>query len=721
MALTFISLFIRLFRISNPHEVVFDEVHFGGFATKYLSGKFFMDVHPPLGKLLYASAGVLSGSYNRTFTFEKIGTDYLPSHVPYVFMRLFPAVTGALMIPTAYGTLRKLGTSTISSVLVAGMLLLENAFVTQSRLILLDAFLLFFTSLTVYFWADFQSLQEKPFSAVWYRALALTGVSLGLTCSVKWVGLFLIATIGLQTIQNLWTILGDSKRVSPNIFIRHFFARAFCLILLPATLYTIFFQIHFLVLGQHGAGSGFMSPEFQASLKGRSVPDAYLSVGYGSTITLRHHATSGGYLHSHPHNYPAGSKQQQITCYGFADANSNFLVEKAGGVSFNPKEFEGLRDGQIIRLKHIATNKHLHSHDKPPPLSNKDYHFEVSGYGISLDTNDHWRVEVVPKKKKGWGSGGMVRAMHDEIKLMHVNRRCYLFSHKKKLPEWGFSQQEVTCAKNGNRPGAIWRIEGNTNPLLPTSAVKANYIPLTFWQKFIELHQKMWEVNSGLTKSHPYESRPGDWPFMVRGINFWTHKEKGNGRQIYLIGNPFVWWIATCSVVACMFVVLVGVALVKRRILQFTDLQFVRTWSAAQLLSSAYIFHYIPFFLMHRQLFLHHYLPSLYFSILSIGILFDLVTLRLPRPVKLVLACTIMAITILIFLDYSPLSYGFLMHKRHCERLKWRRDWDWSCINSIDDTHDILPHPGEVLHHDDGKHAMVQVSTILNGTVGKSG
>ncbi|KAJ3065122.1 hypothetical protein HDU99_004269, partial [Rhizoclosmatium hyalinum] len=92
--------------------------------------KFFMDVHPPLGKLLYASAGVLSGSYNRTFTFEKIGTDYLPSHVPYVFMRLFPAVAGALMIPTAYGTLRKLGTSTISSVLVAGMLLLENAFVT---------------------------------------------------------------------------------------------------------------------------------------------------------------------------------------------------------------------------------------------------------------------------------------------------------------------------------------------------------------------------------------------------------------------------------------------------------------------------------------------------------------------------------------------------------------------------------------------------------------
>jgi len=35
-------LIVRLWKISNPKEVVFDEVHFGGFANKYIKGQFFM-------------------------------------------------------------------------------------------------------------------------------------------------------------------------------------------------------------------------------------------------------------------------------------------------------------------------------------------------------------------------------------------------------------------------------------------------------------------------------------------------------------------------------------------------------------------------------------------------------------------------------------------------------------------------------------------------------
>ncbi|CDR99267.1 hypothetical protein [Sporisorium scitamineum] len=56
----------------------------------------------------------------------------------------------------------------------------------------------------------------------------------------------------------------------------------------------------------------------------------------------------------------------------------------------------------------------------------------------------------------------------------------------------------------------------------------------------------MWETNAGLTERHAYDSRPQTWPMLKRGINFWTKDH----RQIYLIGNPIVWWGAFLSVFA---------------------------------------------------------------------------------------------------------------------------------------------------------------------------
>lgn len=50
----------------------FDEVHFGKFAARYIKTRYFVDVHPPLAKLLITAAAFLSG-FDGDFDFKDIG------------------------------------------------------------------------------------------------------------------------------------------------------------------------------------------------------------------------------------------------------------------------------------------------------------------------------------------------------------------------------------------------------------------------------------------------------------------------------------------------------------------------------------------------------------------------------------------------------------------------------------------------------------------------
>ena len=87
IGLTVLASVVRLWNINYPDSVVFDEVHFGGFASKYsiyaclrwqidssryIKGSFFMDVHPPLAKMLIALVAWLAG-FNGEFDFKDIG------------------------------------------------------------------------------------------------------------------------------------------------------------------------------------------------------------------------------------------------------------------------------------------------------------------------------------------------------------------------------------------------------------------------------------------------------------------------------------------------------------------------------------------------------------------------------------------------------------------------------------------------------------------------
>jgi len=88
--------------------------------------------------------------------------------------------------------------------------------------------------------------------------------------------------------------------------------------------------------------------------------------------------------------------------------------------------------------------------------------------------------------------------------------------------------------------------------------------------------------------------------------------------------------------------------------------------------------HYFPFFLMGRQLFLHHYFPALYFAILLFSGVFDLLTSTLRPRVRMQIALVFVILAVWNFHHLSPLAYGNPWTKSKCEKAKWLKTWDFS-------------------------------------------
>ena len=88
--------------------------------------------------------------------------------------------------------------------------------------------------------------------------------------------------------------------------------------------------------------------------------------------------------------------------------------------------------------------------------------------------------------------------------------------------------------------------------------------------------------------------------------------------------------------------------------------------------------HYLPFFLMQRQLFLHHYLPALYFAVLLLCTVFDYLTSRLRPRTRVQIAAVLLILVIWSYGHLSPLTYARPWTKGKCERAKWLKTWDFS-------------------------------------------
>ncbi|KAG7104138.1 Dolichyl-phosphate-mannose--protein mannosyltransferase 4 like [Verticillium longisporum] len=635
LAITTLLAFVtRFWGISHPNEVVFDEVHFGKFASYYLERTYFFDVHPPFGKLLFAFMGWLVG-YDGHFHFDNIGDSYITNKIPYVAFRALPAILGALTVTVTYLIMWESGYSLPACLLAAGLVLLDNAHIGQTRLILLDATLVFAMACSLLCYIKFYKLRHEPFSRKWWKWLILTGFALSADISVKYVGLFAFVTIGSAVAIDLWELL-DIKRpggaLSLPDFTKHFLARAFGLIIMPFLFYLFWFQVHFAILNRSGPGDDFMSPEFQETLSDNVMLANSLEINYYDSLTIRHKETKT-YLHSHPDRYPlryddgrVSSQGQQITGYPFNDTNNYWQILPLEGEETTGRV---VRNHDLVRLRHTVTDMILLSHDVASPSYPTNQEFTAVSVEEALgarakDTVFEIRIEHGKKKQS-------FKSVSGHFKLIHNPSKVAMWTHSKPLPDWGHKQQEINGNKQLTAASNVWFVEDipslpedDARRAKPEKKVKT----MPFLKKWFELQRAMFWHNNQLTSSHPYSSHPYQWPFLLRGVSFWTKND--TRQQIYFLGNPVGWWIA--SSLLAVFVGIIGADQVSlRRGIDALDRRSRnRLYNSTGFFFLAWATHYFPFYLMGRQLFLHHYLPAHLASCLVAGALLEFIFLAEP-------------------------------------------------------------------------------------------
>lgn len=207
--------------------------------------------------------------------------------------------------------------------------------------------------------------------------------------------------------------------------------------------------------------------------------------------------------------------------------------------------------------------------------------------------------------------------------------------------------------------------DGFMSPALRESRAKG--YPLSdFPANIIELNKEMFESNQRLSATHPYGSLWYTWPFMKRSIYYWNFDMPNSAgyQRIYLLGNPFIWWLST----------ILTFWYILRTLGRYLDRLWRRRRSSVPfsdtLLTTGYLLNYLPFIFIGRVMFLYHYLSALIFAIMISAIIIA----EVRRMRTQILAGTVAAV-IIVFFIISPVTFGTTLYEPWPGSIFWLKSW----------------------------------------------
>lgn len=205
------------------NSMYFDEIYHARTAYEHLHKIWpYENTHPPLGKLIIA-LGI------KIFGMTPFG------------WRFFGTLFGVMLIPLMYIFAKKLFKRNDLALLGAFLIGIDFMRFAHSRIATIDIYVVFFIVLMYYFMYDFYSLKLNE-ATLWrqLRPLLLCGISTGLACAAKWIGIYAIAGIAiLFFIKIIRTCLEDRSFIKRALTIC-----GFCFIFFIALPFSIYYAVY---------------------------------------------------------------------------------------------------------------------------------------------------------------------------------------------------------------------------------------------------------------------------------------------------------------------------------------------------------------------------------------------------------------------------------------------------------------------------------------------
>lgn len=198
-----------------------------------------------------------------------------------------------------------------------------------------------------------------------------------------------------------------------------------------------------------------------------------------------------------------------------------------------------------------------------------------------------------------------------------------------------------------------------------------------FFHDFIHLNVAMMTSNNALVpdpdKQDDLASKWWQWPILHVGLRMCSWDDKVT--KYFLLGNPFTYWVTTASLGVFGLVVAWYLVRWQRGYRELNNAEVDQIHYSGVYPIIGWVLHYLPFVIMARVTYVHHYYPALYFAILTFGFLVDWFLRNRNKVVQYVAYGLMYSVVVGLYIYFIPICWGMTGPNKEYRYMKWFDRW----------------------------------------------